>query len=312
MVLLLVAALVIGFFALMASLVHQFTKTAVVQTTNPAQVIPPPPPAAVVVARNWTLGFPSSPVWKTVWAALALVIGAIVVWWLIANTHFPSLPAVPSIPILSLDNIDLIAIALAVAALAAIGGGAWYFTDKPRLATFVYVVTMVLLVYYLYRFGMLNTQRTIPLYFLVAVGAVMVWTYIKGFAWISLELLLVAAFLMLGYSHHHTWDQFTDMLASYEPIGWGSGTQVASTSACSVSGQLPLAAGEVYDLNPQNCDLKLAYPNQCLALRRADWTGDPRWYNVCDIPGRNTTAPNNIRYVYSASPVVMFVQRRPH
>jgi hypothetical protein len=54
------------------------------------------------------------------------------------------------------------------------------------------------------------------------------------------------------------------------------------------------------------------YPNQCLALRRADWTGDSQWYNVCDTPGKNSVAPNNIRYAYSTSAVVMFVQRRPH
>ena len=137
----------------------------------------------------------------------------------------------------------------------------------------------------------------------------------KGKAWFINTALIFLMFWFVGHETKRLLDPSGQLFTNLHWLpSWGStgSGQVATYGACSISEQLPLTAGLVVDLNPQDCDLKLAYPNQCLALRRADWTGDKQWYNVCDTPGRNTPAPNNIRYAYSTSPVTMFVQRRPH
>jgi len=280
------------------------------RVTQPAG---PNPPVAPTVSGSWNLGYWFVLLLKVVLTAAVIAIAFAVGRYLYTSFSgtTSALPTVTSLPWSFLD-IDWITIALAVAALVAVGAGMWFFTDKPRLGTYVYVITLVLLVYWFYRYGFLNIPRTYLLYVLAGVGAVMVVSYVKGFSRVTFGILLGATFLMLGYSHHHTWNQFTDMLASIGWSGGGPSRKVASAGACSVSEQVPLNPNTVVDLNPQNCDLKLAYPNQCLSLRRADWTSDSTWYKVCDIPGRDTAAPNNIRYAYSSSPVVMFVQRRPH
>ena len=162
---------------------------------------------------------------------------------------------------------------------------------------------------------------TLGIYVFAMIVGAMVAKFLKKGAWLAGVIGLFIFFSLTGF---HSWmllnsdgvfEQRTHVAAWFSSLRGNGSTgsaQVASVGACSVSGQIPLDAGQVYDLNPQNCDIKLAYPNQCLALRRADWTGDSSWYRVCDTPGINTAAPNNIRYAYSTAPVTMFVQRRPH
>lgn len=216
---------------------------------QPVVVNPPRQPAVVVAPQA------ASTVWYWSWRiaiALAVVVLAVL---LLANTDSTGTGSGYSF------DIDLLTIALAFAALAAVGGGMYYFSDKKRLGTYVYVITLVLLVYWFYRYDFLDIPRTYLLYVLAGVGAVMVWSYVKGFSKLTLGLLVGAVFLMLGYSHHHSWNQFADMVAS---IGWsdGRGTGFASAPTgrkCSqVVQRAELSDSSVEELNPGgNCHIEL-------------------------------------------------------
>jgi len=180
-----------------------------------------------------------------------------------------------SAPILnwSVPDVDWLAVALALAALATVGTGAWYFSDKPRLYTSIYVIAVVLLVYYLYRYGLLNIPRTIALYVLVGVGMAMVWNYINGFTWFSLELLLAICFLMLGFSHSKSWEEFTAMLAW--PT-WTSTRQVAYTQpvqtspGCDGTARTFNFGAAVYTVNGNFCQLRGYVESGCVKWLSAD------------------------------------------
>jgi len=194
-------------------------------------------------------------------------------------------------------------------------GGFWMalLTSCLVLATFFYLLSKIYPNAPMFQPG--EGYGHIMLYFLLAGLMALVAANLKGKAWFVNFVLVILMFAMIGHRTADLLDpsgKLSARIASILSFGGSSTTQVAKYGSCSVSGQVTLPAGQVSDLNPQNCDIKLAYPNQCLALRRADWTGDSTWYRVCDTPGVNTAAPNNIRYAYSVSPVVMFVQRRPH
>ncbi len=158
---------------------------------------------------------------------------------------------------------------LGLFALVALGVG-FYLTDKKMLVRYVFVTVLVLLVYGMYWGGELHGfQRRIGiLYILAVVAAVMVYTHSMGKEKFTLGILVGAIFLMLGFSHHNTWDQFTEKLAS---ISWsGKGGQVASTSP--LPSGLPkfeatLNAWERTPLNPGGkCEIHLRelVPGQCV------------------------------------------------
>lgn len=221
---------------------------------------------------------------------IGLACAAIILWWM----GKPSFPSTGSV-----------AMQIAISSVV--------------VATFFYLLSKIYPDAPLFQPG--EGYGHIALYFLLVGLIALVAANFKGKAWFVNTALLVLMFAMLGHRTADLLDpsgKLSATIASYIPFsghGGGSGKRVATGTPVNecVSEQVTLRAGEVEDINPHNCDLKLAYPNRCLTLKRGEWTQDTTWYrNVCDIPGIDTAAPNNIRYAYSTSPVVMFVQRRPH
>lgn len=167
-----------------------------------------PPPANNAAAQpaaavGGNIGWDNLVTWKSFITLLAVLCGAFVLYLLAIGY-------------------DWLSVVLGIAALAAMWIG-FLLTDKKKLGTFLYVTVLVLLVYWLYKNGQLEVgQRRYIFYPLAIVAGALVWTYATTFKEkLTFGILVGALFLMLGFSHIDTWEEFKERMASY--VGGGAG-----------------------------------------------------------------------------------------
>ncbi len=238
---------------------------------------------------NLNLAWSARAFWKslqTMGVILAAILAAWVAYLLVQNGWDYELPSVPGVPLI-----------LVIAVLAALPFVVLNVDRKKLYAVLLRTATILLVyaIYELYSHNTIGIGLRREFLYLVAIGLLLIaWTYLKGWDRALMVALLIFGFVMLGFSHKNTWQEFV----VWRP--WNSsGTTVASAPAnpqCPAIKQTVTFGHTPIWVNPKaNCSVDIWSYDHCIYVRRAASTNDPKPYRVC-----NGEAPRDIEWVWTA------------